>query len=171
MSGSLASRLFEQHGPAVRRYLHRHLRESAAAEDLCQEVFLRVVRAADDYQARERDRAWVFRIARNVLVDHQRRRARTPENAVAVRLPQAPSQAVVADVNQALARVPADDRDAFLLAEIGGLTYEEIALLTESTVAAVRSRIYRARLALRDLLMPPAPLVDGAQQLREDDDR
>jgi DNA-directed RNA polymerase specialized sigma24 family protein len=48
------------------------------AEDLTQEVFLRVVRALARYEERELERAWVFRIARNVLLDHRRAQGRAP---------------------------------------------------------------------------------------------
>src|SRR6186713_53284 len=80
----LAARLFERHGSAVRRYFRRQLRGASTADDLAQEVFVRVVRSAETYDDREREQAWVFRIARNVLVDHHRRSDRTPEASSAV---------------------------------------------------------------------------------------
>jgi RNA polymerase sigma-70 factor (ECF subfamily) len=81
-----------------------------------------------------------------------------------------PTQATATDLRRALNRLPNEERDAFLLAEVGGLTYTEIAAAIDSTVAAVRSRIYRARLSLRDQLMPPAPIQSATVSMREDDD-
>jgi RNA polymerase sigma-70 factor (ECF subfamily) len=154
----LADRLFERYASSVRRYFRRHLQGSCTADDLAQEVFVRVVRSAETYDDRERERAWVFRIARNVLVDHQRRRNRTPQGTAPIERAVASPQFVALDLQQALDALPADERDAFLLGEVAGLSYAEIAAATGSTVAAVRSRIYRARLALRARLMPPRRL-------------
>ncbi len=167
----LAARLFERHAPAVRGYFRRQLHGASAADDLAQEVFVRIVRGADAYDARERERAWVFRIARNVLVDHHRRSERTPNQNATVEQATAPPQSLALDLQQALAALPVEDRDAFLLGEVGGLTYAEIADATGSTVAAVRSRIYRARLALRQRLMPPRRLEAGVIQGHDEHER
>ena len=65
------------------------------------------------------------------------------------------SQDVNLAVNEALASLPALDRDVFLMREVAGLGYEEIAAACELTADAVRSRIHRTRLQLRDLLAAP----------------
>ena len=166
----LAKRVFEQHGPAVHRYFRRLTGDSAAAEDLTQEVFLRVVRAADEYEPLERERAWVFRIARNVLVDCRRQQGRAPIAAPHIEPATPAAQTTRASIREALARLPTDEREAFLLREIAGLGYAEIAAATDSTVAAVRSRIYRARVALRNTLVPPAPIAPPATTRDEDHD-
>jgi RNA polymerase sigma-70 factor (ECF subfamily) len=168
--GTFALQLFEQHGQAVRRYFRRLLRDASAVDDLSQEVFLRVIRGAVSYEARERERAWIFRIARNVFLDHQRRAVRSVEDTGAAEAVLPPQQGVRVDIQRALASLPPDEREAFLLAEIGGLTYAEIAALASTTIPAVRSRIYRARLALRDRIVPPAPLDARVQISRTDDE-
>ena len=167
---ALVTRLFYEHASAIRRYFRRQLRETGAADDLSQEVFLRVVRGSRTYDPRERERAWIFRIARNVLVDHHRRRGRSAEISINADSAAPPAQATGLDLQQALATLPPEDRDVFLLGEVGGLTYAEIAAATGGTVAAVRSRIYRARLALRERLMPPARVADAAAYKRDDHD-
>lgn len=167
---SLAQRLYDRYGPALRRYLSFATRHHTEADDLTQEVFLRIVRAASNFQPQEQDRAWVFRIARNVVLDDVRRRRRAPEHVGARDVGMAPAQGTAAALHHALDRLLHDEREAFLLAEVGGLTYAEIAAMTESTVPAVRSRIYRARLSLRDQLAPPAPLQGAAVHMREHDD-
>ena len=166
---AFAKRLFEQHGTAIHRYFKRLTGDAAAAEDLTQEVFLKVVRGGDRYEPRERERAWVFRIARNILLDRRRHEVRSPAPDSPLELFTVPSQGTRASLREALALIPAEDREAFLLREIAGLGYAEIAAMTSSTVPAIRSRIYRARLALRDMLTPPAPFLQGVTK-REDDD-
>jgi len=127
------------------------------AEDLTQEVFLRVVRGLDGYDERSREVSWIFRIARNVLVDRHRARARSPQDvspqdaAIASR---PANQVVTAILDEALARLPEDEREAFLMREVGGLGYGEIAEASGATPDAARMRIYRARLALRAALGP-----------------
>ena len=165
-----ASWAFEQHGSAVHRYFRRLTGDRCAADDLTQEVFLRVVRSAANYQPIERERAWIFRIARNVFLD-DRRRERTAPAIVPVSTQRlaAPTQAVSLSLREGLDRLSPEDCDALLLAEVGGLTYTEIAQALRTTVPAVRNRIYRARLALRETLAAPAPEIDAAH-LRHDDD-
>ena len=154
---TLALRLFEQHGVAVQRYLRKLTGEAELARDLTQDVYLRIVRSGDRYQARERDRAWIFRIARNVFLDHRKARTRRPQFDVVEAEPvRAPEQATRVALDRALHQLDDLDRDAFLLCELGGLRYDEIAVALDLTVDSVRSRIYRTRLALRDALPPPA---------------
>lgn len=168
---SLATRLFAQHGAAVRRYLCRLTNDSTAAEDLVQDVYLRIVRASDNYESRERERAWIFRIARNVFLDHYRtqsRRERVPADAgqAAVR----PMQVIRLELQSALDRLGREDREAFLLCELGGLTYEEIGTTMGLSVPSVRSRIYRARLALRGMLLHSESTIFPAGRSHDDDD-
>ena len=120
-----------------------------------QEVFVRVVRGLEAYRSDGRDVAWLFTIARRLLIDRQRSRRRQPAETcdVSVAEPKSdPSQELTVAIAQALADVPDADREAFLLREVGGLSYQEIAVACDSTVDSVRSRIYRARMRLRAVL-------------------
>jgi RNA polymerase sigma-70 factor (ECF subfamily) len=160
--------LFERHGRAVRRFLFRLTRDPAAADDLAGEVFLRVVKASATYQPREREAAWVFRIAQNVLRDAHRRRLRSVEDAIGADAALPADQVAGLDLQRGLDALPEDERVALLLGEMGGLSYAEIADATGATVPAVRSRIYRARQTLRARLLPPSR--EAAFFLRGSDD-
>jgi RNA polymerase sigma factor (sigma-70 family) len=80
MSAPDAARLFDRHHLAVFRFLRRMTGSLSLAEDLTQEVFLRVVRGLEGYDERSREVSWIFRIARNVLLDRHRARARSPQD-------------------------------------------------------------------------------------------
>ena len=157
MSAPDAARLFDCHHLAVFRFLRRMTGSPTLAEDLTQEVFLRVVRGLDGYDERSREVSWIFRIARNVLVDRHRARARSPEGASmreAAVVSRPATQVLTAILEEALARLPEEERQAFLMREVGGLGYREIAEASGATPDAARMRIYRARLALREALGP-----------------
>lgn len=148
--------MFERHHLAIYRYLFRMLGSRDRAEEMTQDVFVRVLKGASRYEDRAQERAWLFRIARNLRLDELRRVRRTP--AIQDEEPlQPPQQALRASLRQALAMLPDDEREAFVLAEVVGLSYSEIADACSTTPAAVRSRIYRARMQLRAVLdMPTA---------------
>ncbi len=149
--------IFDRHHTAVFAYLRRRVRSVADAEDLCQDVFLRAHRALPRYVSTGRDAAWVFRIARNVLLNFKRGDARAPQPVESAE-PDTMSAGSVAsseqtiDLGRALDELPEQDADAFLLREAGGLGYDEIAAVTGATPDAVRNRIFRARMALRTAL-------------------
>ena len=150
--------LFERHHVAIYRYLLRMVGSRETAEELTQDVFLRVLKGIDSYQEKDRERAWLFRIARNLRCDHLRQRQRqppsTPLDDVEPVEPQ--RQELHVGLARALAELADDDREAFVLGEIAGFSYVEISVICEATPAAIRSRIYRARLALRHALDAPA---------------
>src|SRR4029077_20351879 len=101
-------------------------------------------------------RAWLFHIARNLALDHHRKRLRHPEpSALMDDGARLPSQDVDLAVNEALAALADLDRDVFLMREVAGLGYEEIGRACGLTPDAVRSRIHRARLQLREHLASP----------------
>jgi RNA polymerase sigma-70 factor (ECF subfamily) len=150
--------LFAEHRDGVFRYLCRFIGQAETARDLTQEVFLRVARSGAPGEARPGElghRAWVFTIARNIALNHLRDASRQPALAGSESLPDAAgpaTQELAASLNQALAALPEFDRDVFLLRETAGLGYDEIATACGITPDAVRSRLHRARQALRERL-------------------
>jgi RNA polymerase sigma-70 factor, ECF subfamily len=138
------------------RYFLRAVAESDTARDLTQDVFLRVSRTAVPEAGEVEVTVWLFSIARNLALDHRRKRVRQPSPVALVdEDARPPTQDVDFAVNQALARLDDLDRDVFLMREVVGLGYQEIAAACGLTPDAVRSRIYRARLELRGQLAAP----------------
>ena len=144
--------LVSAHRQGVYRYLYRIVGRADAANDLTQEVFLRASRAGVPEADDTGQRAWVFRIARNLALNYVRDGRRRPEPVALVERGAAATQELRLAVRQALAGLPDVDRDVFLLKESVGLSYEEIADACELTTSAVRNRLHRARLVLRETL-------------------
>ena len=141
--------LFATYRDGVFRYLSRIV-GAGEAPDLTQEVFLRVSRSQAPESAPEAQRAWIFRIARNLALNHRRDRQRKPATVALADVFRPPGQEVSAVVREALDQLPAIDRDVFLLREAAGLSYDEIAQACDLSVDAVRSRLHRARQRLRE---------------------
>jgi RNA polymerase sigma factor (sigma-70 family) len=149
----LVEALFARYREPVYRFLWRLLGDAAAAEDLTQDVFVRALGAG--YQAGDRERAWIFRIARNLARDRARRQAH--RGLVVEPVEEASpfvDRAVALAVQSAIRELPDPDREMFLMREVGGLSYDEIAAACEVTSDAVRNRLHRARLTLRQALAP-----------------
>jgi RNA polymerase sigma-70 factor, ECF subfamily len=149
---SPVERLYLTYQPQVLRYLTRLLGQHHTAQDLTQETFLRATRTpAPDEEPLQR--AWIFRIARNLALNHIRDTSR--HHALAPDAPLATAAATndtALMVNEALGKLSPLDRDVFVLRESAGLSYDEIAATCDMSTEAVRGRLQRARQALRVLL-------------------
>ena len=143
--------LFARYRDPVYRFLRRLLRDGPLAEDLTQEAFLRAMNGA--YRENGHERAWIFQIARNLALDHVKAAARRPSTVVLEDARGSNGDRTLAlALEDALGALAAEDREVFLMREVGGLSYAEIAEACGLTPDAVRSRLHRSRLALRKQL-------------------
>jgi RNA polymerase sigma-70 factor, ECF subfamily len=147
-----AKLLFSQHRDGVFRYISRIVGQADTADELTQEVFLRAWRAPLAGETEVEGRAWVFKVARNIALNHLRDARRRPQTVELTDAAQPATQELSVALQQALAALPDLDRDVFLMRETAGLSYDEIASACDVTVDAVRSRLHRARLQLREAL-------------------
>lgn len=144
--------LFTAHRDGVFRYLCRIVGYEDARE-LTQEVFLRVARATAPETDEGGRRAWVFRIARNLALNHVRDDRRRTAGADVPDVAATPAtQALATALREALEQLSPVDRDVFLMREAGGLSYDEISFACQLTPDAVRSRLHRTRVHLRGAL-------------------
>jgi RNA polymerase sigma-70 factor (ECF subfamily) len=148
--------LFERHRRGVFNFALRMTGERAAAEDACQETFLRVVTGAATYRPEGRFRAWLFRIARNCCLKTLRRRFgpqiemerfAAPQEGPAAAASRAETQQ---RLEAAILRLPGNWREVFLLRYRHGMEYQEIAEVTEQPLGTVKTHIHRARMRLAD---------------------
>ena len=160
--------IVEQHSDRVYRLAYRLTGNPHDAEDLTQEVFVRVFRSLDSYTPGT-FAGWLHRITTNLFLDQARRKQRIRFDALseerADRLSSNQPTPDVAytdqrfddDVERALQALPPDFRAAVVLCDVEGLTYEEIAEILGAKLGTVRSRIHRGRAMLREALAHRAP--------------
>lgn len=152
--------LFSRYKQPLFGFFRRRLADSAQAEELTQETFLAVLRASARYEARSLFRTYLYAIAFKILRAYRRKSAlrATIFGGEGTREPASPcpSDAEVL-LRQAVGKLERLDREIILLREFEQLSYGEISNLLRLPLNTVRSRLFRARMALRDLLSAPAP--------------
>ena len=150
------------HGRKIYNFAYRLSGNRADAQDLVQEVLLRVRRGLESYTPQSFD-GWLWRITRNAFLDEVRRRRRRPvaplpEDDRGVGEPSPPPDEVLAsirlgeDVQAALLELPYEFREAVVMCDVVGLSYEEISEAAGIPIGTVRSRIHRGRKLLKERL-------------------
>jgi RNA polymerase sigma factor (sigma-70 family) len=153
------SELFSRYKQPVFGFFRRRVADPAQAEELAQETFLAVLRASSRYEPRSLFRTYLYAIGFKILGAHRRRtafRATFLGADTGFREPVLPATAdAELFLRQAVEKLERLDREILLLREFEQLSYSEIAGLLRLPVNTVRSRLFRARMALRDLLAAP----------------
>lgn len=155
--------------PPLLRFFASQLGDRNEAEDMLQDAWLRIHRVRHTYRRGEPVLPWVFAIARRVRVDRFRKRVRiaSHERAVDV-LPEAaqteqkPAQDTPA-LEEMLAELPESQREILTMLKVNGLSLEEVARATSSTVGAVKQKAHRAYERLRSVFGGQGTLGGGAQ--------
>jgi RNA polymerase sigma-70 factor (ECF subfamily) len=167
--------VFRDYAPRIYNLARRMLGNDADAEDVTQDVLLQVVRKLDTFRGEAALPTWLHRITVNAALAHRRRRATREEAHVRDPLDQfadeghhdgpvrrwsvPPDQAALDRethelIERAIAELPEIYRDVYVLADVEGLPNAEIADMLNLSVPAVKSRLHRARLLMRNALAP-----------------
>src|SRR6185503_9265065 len=149
--------LYARHRTRLFRFVLRSVKARALAEELYQEVWMRVIEARGTYTPKARFTTWLYTIAHNFLVDHWRKRGLTlvalEHDEIAGGSPDPADQAQVRETLSrfaaALEALPPLQREAFLLHEEGDLSVAEIASATGSNEEAAKSRLRYAMAKLK----------------------
>jgi RNA polymerase sigma-70 factor (ECF subfamily) len=175
--------LVSRHEKRLWNFVRRFVADAATAEDLLQEVFLRVVRSAREWQPSAKFSTWLYTIARNLCTDQARRgklrqadsldqttggsRDDTgPHRIDKLAAPDGNAEQATLDreiatrVDQAVAELPVEQREVFLMREVMDMSFAEIATATGASEPTVKSRM---RYALERLRVALAPLHDQAR--------
>ena len=164
--------ILETYEVPVFNYVLRMVGDRALAEDLTQEIFLRIYQGLAGFSLRCRFTTWLFQVAKNRVLDELRARERKPQSVVTLEdLPplevvDAPPERVEAidAVWRAVALLNPDLKMALLLRDVVGLSYTEIADALEITLATVKWRIFKAREEVQLALEREGIEIDLASQ-------
>lgn len=156
--------LVERHQQQVYRFIRRQVPSAGVAEDLAQETFLQAYRVLVSFRGQARFSTWLLGIARNIVLNFMNRDWRAHDQAdddtgdcgdssqdparLALR------DEALAQLQQAVDRLPSDLRQCLVLATMEDLDYNEVAALLDLAVGTVKSRLSRARAQLRADLGP-----------------
>ena len=150
--------LFRRYQERVFRACYRMVRDRALADDLVQEVFLRVLRYRESFRPASSFRAWLYPIARNVCIDHIKSQDREHSALQLFEVDDGDrgldcgDDDRVALVRAGLAQLAPDQRNALLLRSVEGLSYAEIARSKGTSAGAERVRAHRALKQLRTIV-------------------
>jgi RNA polymerase sigma-70 factor (ECF subfamily) len=167
--------VFREHGPRVYSMARRMLGNDADAEDVTQDVLLRVLNKGNTFRGDSSFPTWLHRVTVNAALAHRRQRARRQEHeqhdpfglfaeggghAQPVRPWSVTPDHILEDrerarlIEEAIARLPEVYRDVYVLADVEGLPNGEIADMLGLSLSAVKSRLHRGRMLMRHALAP-----------------
>lgn len=162
-----------QYQDNIYNYVYRMVSDPLDAEDISQEVFVRAYQSLKNFRNECSFRTWIFRIATNLCVDHYRKKGRIPKNSVSLDQPISgderemhldipdfesnpqrifESKDLRHEVQGAIQSLPEKLRTVVLLYDIEGFPYEEIAQILRCPLGTVKSRLFNARLKLKNKL-------------------
>ena len=153
--------------PALLRFFRSQAASRAQADDLLQETWLRIHRMRHTYRPGEPVLPWVYAIARRARIDGYRKQSRiarheTPVEILPERTPVAGDRKTLPPFETLVASLPQAQREVITMLKVGGLTLEEVARATSSSVGAVKQKAHRAYRKLRRLLAADETM-DGAR--------
>ena len=156
----------------VFNYVLRMVGDRSLAEDLGQEIFLRIYQGLPGFSLRCRFTTWLFQVAKNRVLDELRARERKPQTVVTIddipplEVIDAPPERVetIDAVWRAVAALNADLKMALLLRDVVGLSYTEIADTLEITLATVKWRIFKAREEVQLVLIREGVALEFGEQ-------
>jgi RNA polymerase sigma-70 factor, ECF subfamily len=166
--------VYREYAPRIFNIARRMLGNDADAEDVMQEVLLQVIRKLDTFRGESQIGTWLHRVTVNAALAHRQKRANrlkhevgeandeleraTPANPMN-HWNMSPDELVLAAeqqelIEKAIETLPEPFRDVYVLADVEGVPNSEIADMLKMSIPAVKSRLHRARLRMRDALAP-----------------
>lgn len=140
------------HAPELRGWLRQRTRNTALADDLLQDLFLKALRQGERFCELNNARAWLFEVARNLLADHLRvahHMVDLPDDLVAHTDDIDTVDVLTGCLPRVLSELSAQDREAITLCDLQGMTQADFARAKGLSLSAAKSRVQRARVRLR----------------------
>jgi RNA polymerase sigma-70 factor (ECF subfamily) len=160
---SPASEIYDRYSSRIYNFAYRFLRNSEAAEDATQEVFVKMLKHASQFHGDAKLSTWLFSITANWCRDYLRKADNKPKDSddVLLMLPTSPENSPDRNlerrenelrVRKALGALTPEQREAILLSRYQGLSYAEIAQISGCSEGAVKTRVFRAMETLKKAL-------------------
>ncbi|MGA2119382.1 MAG: RNA polymerase sigma factor [Bryobacteraceae bacterium] len=154
--GERTRALIERVSPPLYRFFLAQVRSRRDADDLLQETWMRIHQARHTFRPGQPLLPWVYAIARHIRIDHYRRSLRAEAREVQVEtLPDPPApagRASGADLSAILGDLPESQREVLVMLKVSGMSLEEVARATSSSVGSVKQKAHRAYRKLRGVL-------------------
>lgn len=154
-----ASALFERYNKRIFNFLARLTMDRALAEDLTQNVFLRIIKYRNSYREGARFQSWIYQVARNVFSDHYQAHKNKSSDFVDVeKVSDALYDTEDSDtpdererlLQRSMAKLSDEQRELLILTRYQHMKYEEVATIMDTTVANIKVKVHRAILKLRE---------------------
>ena len=154
-----ASLLFERYNKRIFNFLAKMTMDREVAEDLTQNVFLRMIKYRNSYKEGNKFHAWIYQVARNVFSDHYQMNKNRKADFVDVekmsdRIQDLDDNLVLDEqektLHQSMALLTEEQRELLVLTRFQHMKYEEVAMLMDTTVANIKVKIHRAMAKLRE---------------------
>jgi RNA polymerase sigma-70 factor (ECF subfamily) len=159
--------LIKQISPQLYRFFAAQLGNAEDASDMLQDAWLRIHRVRHTYRPGQPLLPWVYAIARCVRVDSYRKRRRIAVREIGVEaLPEPAAVSAVSSsvpaFDELIADLPASQREVLIMLKVNGLSLEEVARATSSSVGSVKQKVHRAYQSIRSLLESEPARKGGA---------
>jgi RNA polymerase sigma factor (sigma-70 family) len=152
-----ASLLFERYNKRVFNFLARMTMDRMLAEDLAQNVFLRIIKYRNSYKAGLKFQSWIYQVARNVFADHYQVQKHNVAFVDVEKVSDHMPDAETADMDEkekllqrSLAMLNEEQRELLILTRFQQMKYEEVAAIMGTTVANIKVKVHRAIARLRE---------------------
>jgi RNA polymerase sigma-70 factor (ECF subfamily) len=160
-SGDLqqATLLFERYNKRIFNFLARMTMDRSLAEDLTQNVFLRIIKYRNSYREGARFQSWIYQVARNVFSDHYQRHKNKFSDFVDVdkisdHMPDKEEGDLQNEkeilLHRSMAKLTEEQRELLVLTRFQQMKYEEVAAIMDTTVSNIKVKVHRAIIKLRE---------------------
>lgn len=143
----------------LRSFIQSKVKDSAVADDLLQEVFIKIHKQIGQLKDENKIQGWVYQVARNTVYDHFRKPGQKIElkaeqlDIIEEESDNSYMEETIEDMVKMMNNMPAEYCDVLCLTELGGMSHKAYAEKTGISHTAAKTRAYRARMMLKDMLM------------------
>lgn len=155
---SSVEQIWKDYHQKLHNFIQSRVYDKSAADDILQEVFIRIHSRLGTLRDSNRIQSWIYQITRNAIIDHYRAQKRTVQLSESLSMPERnPNDEVRKEIASwflpMVKRLPDHYRQALILSEVDGLTQKEIALKEGLSLSGAKSRVQRGRAMLKRILL------------------